>query len=179
MSSACRNAVYRKWAIYFIIQILDPFTMPPKKTSDLEDCREPGRRLGGTKEFTTTEIRWGGRRVEETLEKIWSKTHRIQSRGKERLSWNGKIRDEVPEGNELVCPLFVSDACSHTRWQIQNVFHRIWPAIASWGGGDVLCILPFLVCSHLLIELAQPLVSTLLHFVWMANFYLNYLYFSL
>lgn len=34
--------------------------MPPKKTSDLEDCREPGRRLGGTKEFTTTKIRWGG-----------------------------------------------------------------------------------------------------------------------
>lgn len=90
-------------------------------------------KMGGTEEFTTTKIRWGeaGRGdIRENLIKDPQNT--VKSKRKTELK--GKIREEVPESNELVCPLFVSDACSHTHWQMQNVFHRIWPAVASSGG---------------------------------------------
>lgn len=69
--------------------------------------------MGGTEEFTTTKIRWGeaGRGdIRENLIKDPQNT--VKSKRKTELK--GKIREEVPESNELVCPLFVSDACSHT-----------------------------------------------------------------
>lgn len=46
LNNTCWNAVYRKWAIYFIIQILNPFNMPPKKMSDLENCKKKELRRG-------------------------------------------------------------------------------------------------------------------------------------
>lgn len=87
VSGACRNAVYRKWAIYFIIQILDPFTMPPKKISDLENCREPGRRWGGTEEFTTAKIRWGAGRGNIRDNVIKDPQYTVKSKRKTELKW--------------------------------------------------------------------------------------------